>query len=78
MANNRIYIREKLTGKMFFLGKHFVGAWEVRRTVEEMNEWFDEIQHTRHEVKEFDWDTGVTTFEFVYEFAEKGSGAAEI
>lgn len=78
MANNRIYIREKLTGKIFFLGKHFAGPWEMRSTVEELNRWFEEIQHLRGEVKQFDWMHGPTTFEFVYEIAEEDSGAPEL
>lgn len=79
MANNRMYLREKITGRTFFLAKNLAGPWYTKGwNIDDLDAWFEEIHHARSEAKPFDWMWGPTTFEIIYEIAEEGSGATEL
>ena len=42
MANNRLYIIDTETKEEILLAKSFGSGWDVRCTIEQLNEWLEE------------------------------------
>lgn len=80
MADNRMFIREKTTGKVFFIAKFYPSqGWY---SADDIGPELDKFLHSAGNEAILKRDRGSligpTTFEIVYESAEKNSGATEI
>jgi hypothetical protein len=79
MANNRMYLREKVTCKTVMLAKRMGDEWYTpHETTEWLNDFLDKSFEARSNAKPFDYMFGPTTYDIVYEIIEEGSGAEEI
>lgn len=79
MANNRMYLHEKRTGKRILLCKFYPSMrWYMYHTEAEMNKWLNDI--TEECVFNYKADDlwGPSSFELVFETVEPGRDEKEL
>ncbi len=79
MANNRMYIREKRTGKEILLCKFYSSTrWYLFHDKEKLNKWLNDITEECVFNHNADDLFGPSSFELVFEHVEEGRDELEL
>ena len=79
MANNRMYLVHKTTGKSILLAKYYpTPGWYQFHPEEKLNEFFEQARTDSTENRHVDYMWGNTDFELRFEIVEEGGKEIEL